>query len=521
MATRAVLYYRLSSSTEVSTSIKRQRADLAALAEREAWEVVAEFTDDGISGKKTRANADAALALVRAGDADVLAVAKFDRWSRQGLGAVAALIDVLDERPSAKFVALADGLRSDQPAWRIIASVLAEVARMEADNTSYRIKSMQKRLTSERRFAGGRTPFGFKTAPNPDGPGRILTPNPTEAAVVREVAERILGGESRHQIVRDLNARQIPTGNSEARRAIIAGRDPDGLPIGSWYVSTLSTVWTGEVLAGRVIYDKRVVMDEHGVPLQVWEPVLDAGTLSRLQATLRDPRKHDRYGNERPVAVDRPQRHRASRLLSGVLFCAYCDRRLRVHSSNGKPTYRCATATEGLLCPSPRTLAEPIEAYVTKVYLAGASDLPETTIEQVVTDPGTADALAAVEDAIRDAGLALGADDADADALLRRLAGLKARRAELRSTPTSIEFEVRATGRTLGEAWAADEDVDRRRGLLLALMDHVTLASAEAKRTFDPRRVEIYWHQKAGEGLVDYLGDDERTRPAENWAGQL
>ena len=108
---RAVLYLRLSSSTEDSTSIARQAADLQQLAVREGWTVVRTLTDDGLSGRKARANAAEALRMLREDEADVLAVWKLDRWTRQGLGAIGALSDALDAVPSATFVALQDGLR--------------------------------------------------------------------------------------------------------------------------------------------------------------------------------------------------------------------------------------------------------------------------------------------------------------------------------------------------------------------------------------------------------------------------
>src|SRR5690242_17335288 len=103
---RAVLYLRLSELTDGSTSIVKQRDDLRALAEREGWDVVAEFVDEGISGRKSRVNAYEALSMIRNQRADVLVVWKFDRWSRQGLPALAALIETLDMRDDAVFVAL-------------------------------------------------------------------------------------------------------------------------------------------------------------------------------------------------------------------------------------------------------------------------------------------------------------------------------------------------------------------------------------------------------------------------------
>src|SRR5664279_2652107 len=95
---RCVLYLRLSESDEVSTSIARQETDLRQRAEREGWTVVKVLVDEGLSGGKRRDNGDLALGLLDSGQADVLIVWKFDRWSRMGLTAVADLIEVLDRR---------------------------------------------------------------------------------------------------------------------------------------------------------------------------------------------------------------------------------------------------------------------------------------------------------------------------------------------------------------------------------------------------------------------------------------
>src|SRR4051794_28519933 len=101
--TRAVLYLRLSETDDASTSISRQEADLRSRADREGWEVIEVLTDDGISGGKRREKADRGLAMLRDGRADVLLVWKLDRWSRQGITALADLLEVLEARPEARF----------------------------------------------------------------------------------------------------------------------------------------------------------------------------------------------------------------------------------------------------------------------------------------------------------------------------------------------------------------------------------------------------------------------------------
>ena len=75
---RAALYLRLSETSDASTSIARQEADLKDLAEREGWKVVHVLTHDGVSGRKEREKATEALRLLASGEVDVLAVWKLD-----------------------------------------------------------------------------------------------------------------------------------------------------------------------------------------------------------------------------------------------------------------------------------------------------------------------------------------------------------------------------------------------------------------------------------------------------------
>jgi len=483
-APRAVLYLRLSSSDDASTSIARQEADLREHAAREGWELAATLADDGISGRKSRANAQEALRMLQEGEADVLAVWKFDRWSRQGLSAVASLVDTLDAVPAARFVALRDGLSSDQPAWRIIASVLAEVARMEADNTAARVRSSISTLKKSRRYSGGVVPFGYRTAPAPDGPGRILEPAPHEAAILRELADRVLDGESVARLAVELNKRGVPTTRSAYRKAAAEGRDLDDLDRGRWKATTLRVVLTGDHLLGRVTHKGAAITDSHGLPEQVWEPVLDLATVTRLRARLGSPN----------TPTGKPRRVRAARLLSGLVFCAHCGRKCYVRTSGGYPIYGCPANAYGGECPQPRITATGLDDFVTERFLGVVGDWPEVEEVEVVSDAGTSGALADVEAALQEASAALMADDADVPALFRRLEALKARRAELREIPSSVSVEVRKTGRTRREAWEATEDLDKRRALLEKdiLQVEISMRAVHGKK-FDPARVAIRW----------------------------
>lgn len=442
---RALFYVRLSQSDDASTSIERQLADLRVLAEREGWDVVLELVDDGLSGGKTRAKAQQALGMLARGEVDVLAVWKLDRWSRQGLGAVADLIEALDANPRALFVADRDGLRSSQPAWRIIASVLAEVARLERENTQLRVLSSLAKLRTGGRYAGGQRPYGYVAQDAPDGKGRVLVVDPEEARVIQEAAQAVLDGASVYSVAHELNRRGVPS-QKGAR----------------WSPTALRGVLVGDAVVGRVTHRGEVVRGEDGLPVAFWPPILDLETWHRLRAAL---------------AVKAPRGRRyGARLLSGIVSCASCGRKLRVQSSSkGYPGYTCQAKGQGQECPGVSVSALRLEEYVAQEFLRVVGD--QEVMERVEIETDSVD-QAEVERAITETLAAMADDDADVAKLAAQLAELKARRSEIRSRPQGAEVRLVGTGETFRERWERDED--GRRALLAANV--AILAVSKGKR---------------------------------------
>lgn len=492
---RAVFYLRLSSTDDASTSIVRQAEDLRALAAREGWEVVRELADDGISGRKARANAAEALRMLREGEADVLACYALDRWSRQGLRAVADLIDVLDARPGTRFRTLRDGIDSTSPAWRLTASVLSEVARIEAENTSARNRSSRAHLPRVGRFGGGVAPFGYRSEAGPGGVGRVLVPNPHEAPIVRELAERLLSGASVGSIARDLNARGIPTARSPFRRARDLGQPTEGLDRGSWATISVRRIMTSDTLLGRLTewhrpdaestaQRPRLLRDADGKPLAPFEPILDLATLTRLR---------DRLGT-----LDAPPLVRAvkpGRMLSGLAFCGLCGRKLYVRGGQARPAYRCSVSSS-VSCPGVQVDAVKLEDFVVARYLGIVGAAPEVERTELVLDAPGAEALAEVEAALRELSTQLLSDDADEPVLLRRMGALKRRRTELRALKPSVEVVETKTGRTLSDAWHASLTTADRLALLSDAIEHVEVRPTSGPRgrgPLDPERVTIRW----------------------------
>lgn len=134
-ALRAVSYRRVS-TTEQATSglgLDAQAATIDAAVVARGWApLAASFTDEGVSGKlapEERPALAEALAMLDAGDADVLVVAKLDRLTRS-MGALSALLERA-ERARWSLVILDADVDTTTAGGRLVANVLGSVAEWE------------------------------------------------------------------------------------------------------------------------------------------------------------------------------------------------------------------------------------------------------------------------------------------------------------------------------------------------------------------------------------------------------
>lgn len=484
MRKRAVLYVRVSRSTEESVSIARQERELLDLAESEGWDVVETYRDDGISGRVERAKAEAALDAIATGQADVLAVWELSRFSRMGLAVVAKLVTVLRDRPGSLFVAKKEGLRSDQPAFGIMAAVIAEVAAMEAEATRDRIRSMRAHVLSrtdpaEQRWLGGQPPMGYRSVARSGGPGKALVVDDYEATHLREVARRLLAGATITDVTRYLNETGVPTAQSLARRARQKGEPTEGLDTGLWRVSTIRKLMQAPTLLGRTtrmvetgrrsdgtpIIEYRAVTDAQGLPIQRWEPVLDAGTFAEVQELFR---RRGPY-----------QARKAASWLSGQLFCDLCGSVLYANSRKDRnvDAFRCANkAIPDHSCPGVSVSRGRAEDYMEGVILGMIGDLKEYRVE-TRTEGGDQSELDDVAQAIEDVQRALADDGADYGTLLPKLDQLKEDRRRILSAPGRTVTTRTPTGRLLREAWA-EGGIPERQHIISDMLDGIRVLAA-------------------------------------------
>jgi site-specific DNA recombinase len=484
---RASLYARLSVAADAENlSLDGMVRDMRALCEREEFEEVALHVDDGKSGgRRDRDEFQAWLQDARLGLADVLVNPTTDRLTREGLNVAAQILDVVEGKDPAtgklthRPVRLVDcnGLDSlHGDAFRLRFVIQAEVGRSERERIRQRSRNRARNLRRVGRWGGGTPPFGYQAVPNPDGPGWVLTVEPTEAEVIREAAESLLKTppDPLTRVVRRLNHQGIAPRRAKA-----------------WSRVTLRKALTGDHILGRVTQNGRPLRDEEGEILTPYPAVLTVSQVSALRARLAP-------SGTAPTGGGHP-----ARVLSGLLTCHSCLSDLVVHHSSArtrdgkqkvpdkppKIMYRCNTRGQGGVCDKPVAVtAGAIEDFVVGLYLDTVGHMPMYKERTIVSG---LEELASIEEEIKEA-LADLATAAEPETFAR-LQRLQARQQELSGMDVGSHTEMVPTGKTMAEFWSGALVDDRRDLLSDAFEELIVGPGRRGPKGFDASRLAYHW----------------------------
>ncbi len=188
------------------------------------------------------------------------------------------------------------------PSGRMVARIVGALAEHESERRAERLRFKHEELARAGRWPGGKRPYGYRYV----GDG-MLQVVPEEALIIREAADRLIGGESVSSVCRDLTRRDVPTAKG-----------------GLWYPDTLVGV-----LTKPSVYGYRML---GGEPTRgVWEPILDKATVDQItELTARLP----------DLAT-------SAKLLCSLLRCGRCGSTLK---SSGRNAYMCRRPPEGRGC---------------------------------------------------------------------------------------------------------------------------------------------------------------------------
>jgi DNA invertase Pin-like site-specific DNA recombinase len=353
-ASAPVAYARISQDRYgAGVNSRTQMQDMRALAARLGLPVPDELIDNDQSAyarRKPRPGYRELCEGLAAGRWDTLLIWHADRLHRQPAELEQFMSLVLDHGVRIHTVNGGE-LDLESPQGQMTARILGAVAKAESDHKAVRLKSKAKMMLDAGRTIGGPRIFGWEADHK--------TPRPAEAAIVAELTERVIVGESGSSLAREMNARGVPlTGRErlERKRARLTAdigteRDDDAraelraeLERTEAKIAASRGKWSA-VMVHHIVrrarncgLQVRLTRDRHGkiTDREVtevtgeWQPIVTREQWELAAAILNDPAR-------RKVAPGRP-RH----LLTGLMRCGRCGVTVKAAGgTDGAPRYGC------------------------------------------------------------------------------------------------------------------------------------------------------------------------------------
>jgi len=462
---RAAIYARISSDPDdTRLGVERQLVDCRALAARKGWTVAREYVDNDISasGSKRRPEYRLMLENIKAGELDAVVVWADDRLHRQPKE-LEEFFEIIDAAGIKNLATVSGDMDLSTDDGKLKARILGAVAANESAKLTRRIRRKHEELAAAGRLVGGGSrPFGYEDD--------RLTIRPDEAHIVKELAARVLAGDSLRSICKDLDERGVST--------------VTGAP---WRMQVLRRM----LMSGRISGQR----DHHGeiVGPAEWPGIITPADTARLRSVLGDPRRRTNRS---------PRRY----LLAGMLRCSLCGATLVARPKvDGRRAYVCAKGPGFAGCNKISTLAEDMESLIVEAVLYRL-DTPALANRLAKRANGTTEASAIAD--------ALAADQAQLDELTELYADRAIRKGEWLKARRRIDERITANRKKLSRMthtnaldgfvgnsaelrrrWA-DLPLSRQQAVVAAMLDHVVVGPAlKGRNHFDPKRYTPVWQR--------------------------
>ena len=347
-AWRAAVYCRLSKDDELegeSASIGNQRDMLLAHCERNGWDVVAVFQDDGYTGlNMDRPDLKRLLKAAEQGIINLVITKDLSRLSRNYLEA-GKLIEEFFPRYGVRYIALNDNIdtMTDNNDIAPFKNILNEFYSRDISkkvHASYQLKA------TKGHFTGCLAPFGYRK--DPEDKNHLLVDEET-APIVRKIFSWALDGRGPNYICRRLEEEKIPCPTWWNRQRGLRNHytkwelaDPEnGRYVWDFTVikEMLSNpVYVGDIASQKANYrfklgwlsDKKP--DEWLIVENMHEPIVDRESFELIQENV--------HSRQRPLSDG------GYSLFAGLIKCKECGRTMTIRCTNAKVPvriYACAT----------------------------------------------------------------------------------------------------------------------------------------------------------------------------------
>lgn len=455
---RAVIYARTSHDpTQEGRSVERQEDTCRRTVDRQGWKLTRVIVDNDRGASRhsqgQRPGYIELRRLVAAQEVDVLVATELSRATRDDADFVA-----LRDLAAANQVLFAYGdrvydlTRTDD---RFKVGLDALLASHEADRVRDRVLDGARRSAALGR-PPGRLQFGYVREYNERGAYVRQVEQPHQASLIREMARRVLAGESIRSIAAHLNERGEPT--------------PSGQGKLGWDSTRIRRLITNPQYAALRVYQGKVVGPAD------WPAILDEATWQACVSMVTDPERRStlRQGELRW-------------LLTGTLRCAVCQGPVRAIKNRGVPSYLCKTSFHVSVG------AATLHAFIVPLVLArlAAPDLVDLLAGPAPDEVAAAKAEAAELQARLDGFYAQAADGKLTPTGLaaieaRLLPNLEDARARARRQADPLILSV--AGPNPGERWEA-LSVGQQRHIVSGLIDPLLLGRSVPGSRFNPSRL--------------------------------
>jgi DNA invertase Pin-like site-specific DNA recombinase len=331
---------------------------------------------------------------------------------------------------------------------------------------------------------GGKPAYGYRREYDTHS-GRLLRQVPDEvtAPVVREIARRVLAGETLHSIAVGLNVRDVPTPQVVIDRRM--GRVTEG-DARLWNSVKVRKVVATPTIAGWRIHQGK----PHAVA--AWEPLVSAADHAAILALLADPARLQHRGTEPKY------------LLSGIALCGFpeCGAVMRPFLNRDRMCYACGGKRKGHVVRRLDMVDALVVTHVVQV-LADPGLLERVIRAQQERDSTVAEAgreIAHLQEQIRAFEEVAAGGEVPPERFVRVVAGMESRLAEARSRLSGRgilpQVALELAGPRAKAMWnepRVQEDILLQRQVVRALVRVVVHPSRQPRgvRGFDASTIEI------------------------------
>ena len=224
------LYIRVSTQLQADEgfSLEAQRERLQAYCTAQGWNVCPGhiYLDAGVSGNTLdREQLQTMLDAAKAGQVQRIVGMKLDRVARN----VREFLQPVDQLKEwqCDLVLVKESFDTSTPHGRFALTMFAAMAELEASTITERVMSGKTQKASKGGFNGARIPYGYSYA------GGEFTINPDQAAIIRDIFNGFLTGETMAALADNLNTNEVKTAKG-----------------GQWYTSTIRYILSNGQYAG-------------------------------------------------------------------------------------------------------------------------------------------------------------------------------------------------------------------------------------------------------------------------------